>query len=248
MSKETTHFGYKTIPLSEKTERVGSVFHSVATRYDIMNDLMSLGLHRLWKRIAVAKCAIRPHHKILDLAGGTGDLTQLLAKRLSNTGQIILSDINNSMLSLGRDKLLDAGCFGPITFVQANAENLPFQDDFFDCIIMGFGLRNVTHKETALKEMTRTLKPGGRVVILEFSQVKNPLLNKMYDAYSFSVLPLLGEIIAKDGESYQYLAESIRMHPDQDTLKAMMESAGLENCEYQNIHQGLVAIHLGFKF
>jgi len=246
--EETTHFGYKTIPISEKTEKVASVFHSVASRYDIMNDLMSFGLHRLWKRMAVAKCAVRPNHIILDLAGGTGDITSLLAKKLTGAGQVILSDINNSMLSEGRDRLLNEGCFGPIKFVQANAEKLPFPDEFFDCIIIGFGLRNVTHKESALMEMARTLKPGGRVVILEFSHPKNAFLNKAYDAYSFSVLPILGELVAQDSASYQYLAESIRMHPNQEALKSMMETAGLEHCEYQNIHQGIVAIHTGFKF
>ncbi len=248
MTNQTTHFGYKTIPSSEKTDRVASVFHSVAKRYDLMNDLMSFGLHRLWKQMAVAKCAIRPKQTILDLAGGTGDMTRLMAKQLGKNGHIVLSDINHSMMSVGRDRLLNEGIVLSLHSVQANAESLPFSNNSFDCVMIAFGLRNVTYKDMTLAEITRILKPGGRVVILEFSHPQTPTLNKLYDAYSFSVLPFLGKLITQDEESYRYLAESIRMHPDQETLKTMMEQAGLERCEYQNIHQGIVAIHLGFKF
>lgn len=248
MLEKTTHFGYSTIPETEKTERVASVFHSVAKRYDIMNDLMSLGLHRVWKRMAVAKCGLRFNQKVLDLAGGTGDITRLLVKKVGKQGQVILADINDSMMSVGRDRLLDEGIIMPVQWVQANAENLPFPSETFDCVIMGFGLRNVTHKELALAEMARSLKPGGRVVILEFSHPTVPFVSTLYDAYSFSALPLMGKWVCQDAESYQYLAESIRMHPDQETLKGMMETSGLERCAYQNIHQGIVAIHTGCKF
>lgn len=248
MLEKTTHFGYTTIPETEKTERVASVFHSVAKRYDIMNDLMSLGLHRLWKRMAVAKCGLRPKQSVLDLAGGTGDITRLLAKQVGQRGQVVLADINDSMMSVGRDRLLDEGIVLPVQWVQANAEHLPFPSATFDCVMIGFGLRNVTHKDLALAEMSRCLKLGGRVVILEFSQPTVPLISKLYDAYSFSALPLMGKWVCQDAESYQYLAESIRMHPDQETLKEMMETVGLERCRYQNLHQGIVAIHTGLKF
>ncbi len=244
---KNTHFGYQTIPASEKTERVADVFHSVAKRYDIMNDLMSFGLHRLWKRMAVAKCNVKPNQTILDLAGGTGDITRLLAKKMGKQGQIVLSDINDSMMNVGRDRLLDAGIIGPVQWVQANAEYLPFPSLTFDCVIIAFGLRNVTHKELAIAEMSRCLKLGGRVVILEFSHPTMPILSSLYDAYSFSALPLMGKLVCQDAQSYQYLAESIRMHPDQETLKGMMQTAGLENCSYENLHQGIVAIHTGFK-
>jgi demethylmenaquinone methyltransferase / 2-methoxy-6-polyprenyl-1,4-benzoquinol methylase len=247
MSEQNTHFGYKTIPSSQKTEKVASVFHSVAKRYDIMNDLMSFGLHRLWKRIAVSKCALKPHHSVLDLAGGTGDLTRLLAKELSKEGQIVLADINSSMMSVGRDRLINEGIIQPIQWVQANAETLPFSSESFDCVIMAFGLRNVTHKEKALAEIFRTLKWGGRAVILEFSHPTHPFLSSVYDAYSFSALPLMGELVCQDRESYQYLAESIRMHPNQECLKDMMIQVGFQNARYDNIHQGIVAIHMGFK-
>lgn len=249
MQKEkTTHFGYKTIPTQLKTERVSEVFRSVANRYDIMNDLMSLGLHRIWKRLAIAKCAVRPNHSILDLAGGTGDLTHHFAKQLGKDGKVFLADINETMLAKGRAHLCDAGIVQAVSFVQANAEALSFTNNSFDRIAIGFGLRNVTHKEQALKEMYRVLRPGGRLVILEFSQVTAEFLKPFYDTYSFSILPLLGKWIAKDEESYRYLAESIRMHPNQETLKTMMSTAGFERCEYQNLHAGIVAIHTGYKF
>lgn len=248
MSEKNTHFGYQTIPETQKTERVASVFHSVAKRYDIMNDLMSFGLHRLWKRMAVAKCNLQSHQSVLDLAGGTGDITRLLAKKIGTQGRIVLADINSSMMSVGRDRLLDEGIILPVQWVQTNAEDLPFSSETFDCVIMAFGLRNVTHKEQALAEIFRSLKRGGRVVILEFSHATQPFISKMYDAYSFSALPLMGKLVCQDSESYQYLAESIRMHPDQESLKDKMESVGFQNCSYQNIHQGIVAIHMGFKF
>lgn len=247
-SEETTHFGYKTISSREKSERVASVFRSVANRYDLMNDLMSFGLHRIWKRLAVARCDIRAHHQVLDLAGGTGDLSLQFAKKVGPTGKIVLADINEAMLNKGRERLLDAGIGKTISFITANAEELPFEDDYFDRICIAFGLRNVTYKEKALSEMARVLKPGGRVVILEFSKVNASILSSLYDTYSFSVLPKLGEWICQDRESYQYLAESIRMHPDQETLKSMMEAAGFERCEYQNYHNGIVAIHVGYQF
>lgn len=248
MSEETTHFGFKSIPTQKKTEQVASVFRSVAKRYDIMNDLMSLGLHHLWKRLAVAKCQVNPNDYILDLAGGTGDISSLLAKKLKAEGKIFLADINEAMLAKGKDRLLDAGISQAVSFIQTNAEVLPFAAHSFDRIIIGFGLRNVTYKEKALKEMQRVLKPGGRLVILEFSEVSSQPLSKIYNLYSFSVLPKLGEWICQDKESYQYLAESIRMHPNQETLKNMMQEAGFERCEYQNIHAGIVAIHVGYKF
>ena len=248
MSEETTHFGFKSIPTQKKTERVGNVFRSVANRYDIMNDLMSLGLHHVWKRLAVAKCQVQPNDFILDLAGGTGDLSALFAKKLNAEGKIFLADINEAMLAKGKERLIDKGIVKAVSFIQANAEVLPFGNNSFDRIIIAFGLRNVTYKERALKEMQRVLKPGGRVVILEFSEVSSQPLSKIYNAYSFSVLPKLGEWICQDKESYQYLAESIRMHPNQETLKSMMIDAGFEKCEYQNLHAGIVAIHVGYKF
>jgi len=248
MAKDTTHFGYQSIPIGEKIGKVASVFHSVASRYDLMNDLMSFGLHRLWKRLAIAKCALKPHHVVLDLAGGTGDLTRIIAKKLNHTGSVTLADINASMLSKGRESLLNAGIVSPVNFTQANAEMLPFTNNSFNCITMAFGLRNVTTKEYALKEMFRVLKPGGRVVILEFSEVTSDNFKKLYDTYSFAVLPKLGKWICQDEESYRYLAESIRMHPNQETLKLMMQDAGFMQCEYQNLQAGIVAVHLGFKF
>lgn len=246
--EESTHFGYQSIPTSLKTTRVKQVFQSVAHRYDVMNDLMSLGLHRFWKRFAIARANVRPHHKVLDLAGGTGDLTAALAKNLNEHGQIILADINEAMLAKGRARLIDQGILKPIQWVQTNAENLPFSDHYFDCITMAFGLRNVTYKDKALAEMLRVLKPGGKVVILEFSKPKNPWVSTLYDTYSFSVLPFLGKLVCNDSESYQYLAESIRMHPDQESLKALMVAAGFEKVEYQNIQGGITAVHVGYKF
>ncbi len=248
MSEKTTHFGYQPIAAEQKTKRVAAVFHSVAERYDLMNDLMSFGLHRLWKRFVIARCMVRPNHWILDLAGGTADLTQHFAKKISNSGKVILVDINEAMLAKGRERLLNAGVVKPVSFVQANAETLPFLNNTFDRIAIAFGLRNITYKEQALKEMARVLKPGGRVVILEFSEVTSKPLHALYDAYSFSVLPMLGKLICQDAESYRYLAESIRMHPNQETLKLMMSEAGFEKCEYQNLHSGIVALHVGYKF
>lgn len=248
MAEKTTHFGYQSIPADEKTARVGSVFRSVASRYDVMNDLMSFGLHRLWKRIAIARCNVRPNQTVLDLAGGTGDLTRSLTKQVGKEGLVVLADINESMLTKGRERLINAGITQSLSFTQANAENIPFANNSFDRIICAFGLRNVTHPDSALTEMFRVLKPGGRVIILEFSTVNDKILGALYNAYSFSVLPKLGEWICDDADSYRYLAESIRMHPNQETLKSMMNAAGFEQTEYQNLHAGIVAIHKGYKF
>ncbi len=246
----TTHFGYQTILTSEKDAKVRDVFQSVAKRYDLMNDLMSFGLHRFWKRIAVQRCNLRPDHQILDLASGTGDLAFLMSKHLGPEGKIFLTDINAAMLEVAKKRLVDRGLTRAIDYIQANAEVLPFENRKFHCVIMGFGLRNVTHKEKALQEIYRVLKPGGRAVILEFSEVapQNAALSKVYNAYSFTVLPLLGKLICNDSESYRYLAESIRRHPKQEDLKEMMEKSGLQEVTYQNIHSGIVALHLGFKF
>jgi demethylmenaquinone methyltransferase/2-methoxy-6-polyprenyl-1,4-benzoquinol methylase len=248
VSEKTTHFGYQSIAATQKTERVAAVFRSVAPHYDLMNDLMSFGLHRLWKRLMVARCMIQPGHWVLDLAGGTADLTVHFAKRIKGTGKVILTDINEVMLDESRKRLLNAGIIKPISLIQANAEALPFLNNTFDRIAMAFGLRNVTYKEQALKEMQRVLKPGGRAVILEFSEVRSQPLSTLYNAYSFSVLPCLGKLICQDAESYRYLAESIRRHPNQETLKEMMSQAGFLQCEYQNIHSGIVALHIGYKF
>jgi demethylmenaquinone methyltransferase/2-methoxy-6-polyprenyl-1,4-benzoquinol methylase len=242
-----THFGYQAIPTSEKTDRVASVFHSVAPRYDIMNDLMSLGLHRLWKRVAIARAAVQKGHYVLDLAAGTGDLSALLAEKVGETGQVTFSDINKSMLARGRQRLIDEGVIG-LQYVLSNAETLPFKDNHFHCVTMAFGLRNVTQQEAALAEISRVLKPGGRAVILEFSTPNSKLLSTLYDAYSFSVLPLLGKWVSGDEKSYRYLAESIRMHPNQETLKAMMLNQGFDRVDYQNLQGGIIAIHTGFKF
>jgi len=241
----TTHFGYETVPETEKARKVAGVFDSVATRYDVMNDLMSAGLHRLWKRYAVERSQVRRGDRVLDVAGGTGDLTRLFRERVGDSGLVVLTDINNAMLSRGRDRLIDEGVAVPA--LQCDAEKLPFADRTFDCVSVAFGLRNMTHKDVALAEMTRVLRPGGRLIVLEFSRVWKPLA-PLYDFYSFSVLPRLGEVIARDAASYRYLAESIRMHPDQDTLKAMMERAGLERVEYSNLAAGVVALHRGYKF
>jgi len=242
---KTTNFGYETVPENEKSQRVAGVFKSVATRYDLMNDLMSAGLHRLWKRFTVEQSGLRPGQRVLDVAGGTGDLAKLFARRVGANGQVILTDINAAMLALGRDRMLDAGLTPPV--VQCNAEDLPFAGDYFDCVCVAFGLRNMTHKERALAEMHRVLRPGGRLLVLEFSSVWKPL-QPLYDAYSFRVLPLLGELIADDGDSYRYLAESIRMHPNQEHLKQLMELAGLERVEFFNLSAGVVALHRGYKF
>jgi len=245
--KQTTHFGFQEVPLQDKVGRVAGVFHSVAAKYDIMNDLMSMGIHRLWKRQTIEMSGVRTGHKVLDLAGGTGDLTMKFSQLVGPEGQVILADINDSMIKVGRDKLIDKGVVGNVNYVQANAECLPFPDGTFDCITIAFGLRNVTDKQAALASMARVLKPGGRLLVLEFSKTDNPLLTKAYDTYSFNILPKIGKLVADDEDSYRYLAESIRMHPDQDTLKAMMEQAGLVNCRYHNMTGGVVALHFGIK-
>jgi len=241
----TTHFGYQTIPEEDKVRHVAQVFHSVAAKYDVMNDLMSGGLHRLWKMFTIAQAGIRPGFKVLDIAGGTGDLAQAFAKRVGQHGQVWLTDINESMLQVGRDRLLNQGLCLPT--VLCDAEKLPFPNNYFDRVSVAFGLRNMTHKEVALAEMQRVLTPGGKLLVLEFSKVWEPL-QKPYDWYSFSVLPWLGKQVAHDAKSYAYLAESIRMHPDQDTLKKMMEDAGLASVEYFNLTAGVAALHTGVKF
>lgn len=244
----TTHFGFKQVPKHEKVALVRGVFDSVASQYDVMNDLMSLGIHRIWKRIAVQLANVREGDSVLDLAGGTGDLTALYEKRVGAKGQVVLADINAAMLRTGRDRLINRGLAGNIRYAQVNAECLPFADNTFDCVTIGFGLRNVTDKDAALRSMCRVLKPGGRVIVLEFSHPIDPITEKVYDFYSFNLLPKIGAVVAKDEDSYRYLAESIRMHPKQDELKAMMENAGLERCEYFNMTQGIVAVHRGYKF
>lgn len=245
--EQFTHFGFQNVRAEEKASKVADVFHSVASKYDVMNDLMSFGVHRIWKRLAIESSGVRPGYKVLDIAGGTGDLTMQFSKRVGEQGQVILADINSSMLNVGRDRLVDQGYGSNIQFVQANAEELPFPDNYFNCVSIAFGLRNVTDKDKALRSMTRVLKPGGRLLVLEFSKPNNELLSKIYDKYSFTALPLMGKLITNDSESYKYLAESIRMHPDQETLKAMMTAAGLVNCRYQNMTGGIVAMHTGIK-
>jgi demethylmenaquinone methyltransferase/2-methoxy-6-polyprenyl-1,4-benzoquinol methylase len=244
----TTHFGFKTVNSDDKASMVAGVFHSVAQQYDIMNDLMSFGVHRLWKRFTIDASGVRPGNKVLDLAGGTGDLTAKFSQLVGREGKVILADINSSMLNVGRDKLRDKGLVQNIEYVQANAEALPFEENSFDVVTIAFGLRNVTDKNKALRSIFSVLKPGGRLLVLEFSKPEHELLNKAYDFYSFNILPKMGEFIAKDGESYQYLAESIRMHPDQETLKTMMNDAGFEQTTYKNLTGGIVALHKGYKF
>lgn len=246
-NKDKTHFGYKEVPVDEKVDHVAGVFHSVAAKYDIMNDLMSGGVHRLWKRFTIESSGVRSGHRVLDIAGGTGDLTWKFSKLVGETGQVVLADINSSMLNVGRDRLINRGVGSNVNYCQANAECLPFPDDYFDCITIAFGLRNVTDKDAAIRSMLRVLKPGGRLLILEFSKPKNDMLSKAYDLYSFKALPFMGKLVTNDAESYQYLAESIRMHPDQETLKGMMEDAGFVNCRYDNLTGGIVALHKGFK-
>ena len=242
-----THFGYQTVTEEEKTEKVKEVFHSVADRYDVMNDMMSLGVHRLWKKFLVNISRVRLGEKVLDVASGTGDLACQFAKRVGDEGQVILTDINESMLRVGKNRLLDKGIFSNVKYVIADAEQLPFPDNYFDCITIAFGLRNVTRKENALESMHRILKPGGRLLVMEFSQITMKALRPAYDRYSFDILPKLGELIAGDKESYQYLAESIRKHPDQEALKTMMSDAGFDACDYHNLTAGIVAIHRGYK-
>ena len=246
MSRQTTHFGFESVPLSEKAERVKDVFDSVASNYDLMNDLMSGGLHRLWKRYAVDQAALRPGQQVLDLAGGTGDLARQFAGKVGETGHVVLADINHKMLVEGRGRLIDAGVAGNFSIAQVDAENLPFADASFDCVSIAFGLRNVTDKDAALESMYRVLKPAGKALILEFSKPAE-YLQPVYDAYSFKVLPTLGKLVANDEASYRYLAESIRMHPDQETLLSMMQDAGFERCRYHNLVGGVVALHVGYR-
>jgi demethylmenaquinone methyltransferase/2-methoxy-6-polyprenyl-1,4-benzoquinol methylase len=239
-----THFGFETVDEKDKAKRVAEVFTSVASKYDVMNDLMSAGLHRVWKNFTIQISGVRSGERVLDVAGGSADLSRKFAKRVGPTGQVWLTDINNAMLRVGRDRLIDDGLAMPVA--QCDAEHLPFPSDYFDCVSIAFGLRNVTHKEVALAEMRRVLKPGGRLLVLEFSKVWKPL-QSLYDLYSFKLLPKMGELIAKDGDSYRYLAESIRMHPSQEELKLMLEQAGLSRVEYFNLNAGVVALHRGYK-
>ena len=247
MSDKTTHFGYKTVNVEEKADKVAEVFHSVAAKYDLMNDLMSGGVHRLWKRITIEMSGVRRGNKVLDIAGGTGDLTAKFSRIVGPEGTVVLADINDSMLKVGRDRLMDRGVVNNVTFSQADAQYLPFPDNTFDVITIAFGLRNVTDKDLALRSMLRVLKPGGCLLVLEFSKPGNSLLSKIYDTYSFSILPKLGKLFADDADSYQYLAESIRMHPAQQTLQTMMDEAGFANTDFHNMTGGVVALHRGVK-
>lgn len=248
MNTSTTDFGYQQIPSAEKAGKVAEVFTSVAERYDVMNDLMSFGAHRLWKRFTIELSGVRVGQQVLDLAGGTGDLAAKFAERVGSAGRVFLADINAAMLKIGRDRLIDEGYFNNTDYIQVDAECLPIKDNYFDCISIAFGLRNVTNKLTALQSMYRVLKPGGRLLVLEFSKPAIAALNSIYDAYSFSVLPKLGAWIAGDAASYQYLAESIRMHPDQEALKEMILTAGFDQCEYHNLSGGIVALHRAWKY
>ncbi|MEH6638761.1 MAG: bifunctional demethylmenaquinone methyltransferase/2-methoxy-6-polyprenyl-1,4-benzoquinol methylase UbiE [Porticoccaceae bacterium] len=245
--EKTTHFGFEQVATGQKSSRVAEVFDSVAAKYDVMNDLMSGGLHRIWKQVTVEMAAVRPGHRVLDIAGGTGDLAAKFARKVGPQGQVILADINESMLKVGRDRMLNRGVTGNIAYSLADAEQLPFPDNTFDCITIAFGLRNVTDKARALRSMQACLKPGGRLLVLEFSKPGNPVLEKVYDQYSFHLLPRIGKIITGDADSYRYLAESIRMHPDQGTLQTMMEDAGFSQCQYHNMTGGIVALHKGVK-
>jgi demethylmenaquinone methyltransferase/2-methoxy-6-polyprenyl-1,4-benzoquinol methylase len=247
MTDQTTHFGFREVPAGEKAKLVRAVFDSVAGKYDVMNDLMSLGIHRIWKRIAIQLSHVRYGEQVLDLAGGTGDMTRLFRDRVGERGRVVLSDINAEMLKRGRDRLIDEGIVDNVGYAQIDAEKLPFRDNQFDCVCIAFGLRNVTHKEAALESMYRVLKPGGRAIILEFSEVQGELFKKTYDLYSFKFLPLIGKLVANDADSYRYLAESIRMHPNQEKLKQMMAEAGFERPEYFNLTHGVVAVHRGYK-
>ena len=245
--KRTADFGFEKIPWTEKADRVRAVFSSVAGKYDVMNDLMSFGVHRLWKQFALSLTGLRAGQSALDVAGGTGDLTRGLARQVGKTGRVVLSDINRSMLEAGRDRLLDAGYAGNVHCLVADAERLPFADACFDCVTIGFGLRNVTDKAAALSSMYRVLKPGGQLLVLEFSTPVAPGLKPLYDAYSFNLLPLMGRLVARDAASYRYLAESIRMHPDQETLLGMLKQAGFGETRYHNLSGGIVAVHRGYK-
>ena len=245
---QTTHFGYENVAVDDKATRVAEVFHSVANKYDIMNDLMSGGVHRLWKRYTINKSGVKKGDTVLDLAGGTGDLAAKFTRLVGPTGKVILSDINESMLEQGRERLTNMGIAGNIEYVQADAEDLPFEDNTFDLVTMAFGLRNVTEKKNALESILICLKPGGKLMVLEFSKPVVPGLNVVYDHYSFKILPAVGKLVANDADSYRYLAESIRMHPDQETLKGMMEDAGFDKVSYHNMTGGIVALHTGYKF
>jgi demethylmenaquinone methyltransferase / 2-methoxy-6-polyprenyl-1,4-benzoquinol methylase len=245
---KSADFGYERVPWNEKSRRVRGVFDSVAGRYDVMNDVMSAGMHRLWKQFALSLANLRPGQRALDVAGGTGDIAAGLAKQVGDRGLVVLTDINAAMLARGRDRLINEGVVGNVRFAQVNAEQLPFPDSTFDCVTIAFGLRNVTDKPTALAAMRRVLKPGGQLLILEFSHPTSAALKPIYDAYSFRVLPVLGRIVANDEASYRYLAESIRMHPDQQTLLDMMNSAGLEGCRFHNLTGGIVAVHRGYRY
>jgi demethylmenaquinone methyltransferase/2-methoxy-6-polyprenyl-1,4-benzoquinol methylase len=246
--KKTTHFGFRQVNPDDKSSLVAEVFQSVAPKYDLMNDLMSFGMHRLWKRFTIQQAAIKPGQRILDVASGTGDLAMAFAKLTGFSGTVVMTDINEAMLATGRDRLMDEGILENIEFVQADAENLPFASNDFDRVTIAFGLRNVTDKLTALKSMYRVLKPGGKLLVLEFSKPQTPLLAKAYDLYSFNVIPKIGGLVANDSASYQYLVESIRMHPDQASLQTMLETAGFEDVSYFNLSGGIVALHKGFKY
>lgn len=247
-SKSTTDFGYAEVPIAEKASRVRAVFESVAGKYDLMNDLMSMGVHRLWKQFTLSQTGLKPGQRALDVAGGTGDIAAGLAKQVGNDGLVILTDINAAMLARGRDRMVDQGVVRNLRCSLANAERLPFKDQSFDCVTIAFGLRNVTDKDAALRSMYRVLRPGGQLLVLEFSKPVAPGLKPIYDTYSFSVLPWLGKVIAQDEDSYRYLAESIRRFPDQETLKKMMQDAGFGDCSYHNLSGGIVALHRGYKF
>lgn len=248
VEKKTTHFGYRQVPIEEKASLVSKVFQSVAPKYDLMNDLMSFGLHRLWKRLMINEANVRKGQVVLDVASGTGDLGLDFAKRVGSEGKVVMTDINDAMLKIAQDRLIDAGMLRNIECIKANAEDLPFANNYFDCVAIAFGLRNVTHKEAALASMFRVLKPGGKLLVLEFSQAQTPLLNKIYDFYSFNIIPRMGELVTHDRESYEYLVESIRMHPNQESLKRMMMGAGFEDVAYTNICGGIVALHTGYKY
>jgi demethylmenaquinone methyltransferase/2-methoxy-6-polyprenyl-1,4-benzoquinol methylase len=247
MSNKTTHFGYEEVDIKEKSSRVGAVFNSVTPSYDLMNDLMSFGLHRAWKRFAVSSMQLKPGHRVLDVAGGTGDLTALMHKHVGSSGQIVLSDINPSMLAHGKARLTDKGLINNIDYIVADAESLPFPSKHFDAIMLAFGLRNMTDKSKALRSLFRVLKPGGRLSVLEFSTPTVKALSPIYDAFSMKLIPKLGKFFAHDEKSYQYLVESIRKHPDQESLKTLFEEAGFEQCRYHNLSLGIVALHTGYK-